>query len=85
MSTTFDQVTSLPVNSPPPGRGRPGYSKEDVIRIAVQAFNEHGYEATSMGALAKKLQISKSAIYHHVSSKEEILEYAINPVSYTHL
>lgn len=55
------------------GRGRPGYAREDVIRIAVEEFNAHGYEATSMGALAVRLGLSKSAIYHHISSKEEIL------------
>ena len=54
-------------------RGRPGYSREQIIRIAVAEFNAHGYEATSMGKLADRLGISKSAIYHHVSSKEEIL------------
>ena len=55
------------------GRGRPGYAREDVIRIAVEEFNARGYEATSMGALAERLGLSKSAIYHHIASKEEIL------------
>lgn len=57
-------------------RGRPGYSRDDVVRIAVGEFNVHGYEATSMGALAKTLGISKSAIYHHIASKEQILQEA---------
>lgn len=55
------------------GRGRPGYARGDVIRIAVEEFNARGYEATSMGALAERLGLSKSAIYHHIASKEEIL------------
>ena len=57
-------------------RGRPGYSRQQVIAAAVEEFNVHGYEATSMGALAKTLGISKSAIYHHVDSKEQILQEA---------
>lgn len=57
-------------------QGRPGYSRDDVMRIAVQEFNARGYEATSMGDLAKVLGLSKSAIYHHISSKEELLKYA---------
>lgn len=61
------------VATPPQTRGRPGYTREDVIRIAVKQFNTHGYEATSMGALALTLGVSKSAIYHHITSKEEIL------------
>lgn len=59
-------------------RGRPGYSRADVIRIAVEEFNAHGYEATSMGKLAQRLGLTKSAIYHHVTSKEEILAEATN-------
>lgn len=58
-------------------RGRPGYDRESVIRVCVEAFNRHGYDATSMGILASELGISKSAIYHHVTSKEEILDIAL--------
>ncbi|MDN5669186.1 MAG: TetR/AcrR family transcriptional regulator [Renibacterium salmoninarum] len=59
-------------------RGRPGYDQETVLRIAVEAFNQHGYEATSMGLLAERLGVSKSAIYHHVDSKEALLELALD-------
>lgn len=59
------------------GRGRPGYDRETLLRVCVGVFNRHGYDATSMGALSKHLNISKSAIYHHVSSKEEILELGV--------
>lgn len=58
-------------------RGRPGYEREELLNICVRAFNEYGYEATSMGVLAQKLGITKSAIYHHVDSKEAILSYAL--------
>lgn len=69
---------NAPTNGNHPTRGRPGYGREDVVRIAVQEFNTYGYEATSMGALAQRLGVSKSAIYHHISSKEEILVEATN-------
>ncbi|WP_432641553.1 TetR/AcrR family transcriptional regulator [Arthrobacter polaris] len=58
-------------------RGRPGYDQQSVLRIAVDVFNKHGYEATSMGSLAEHLGISKSAIYHHVPSKEDLLRLAL--------
>lgn len=58
-------------------RGRPGYDQQSVLRVAVEVFNKHGYEATSMGILAETLGISKSAIYHHVPSKEELLRLAL--------
>lgn len=59
-----------------PVRGRPGYGREEVVRTAVEAFNDVGYEAMSMNALAGRLGLTKSAIYHHISSKEEILKEA---------
>ncbi|MEH0108485.1 TetR/AcrR family transcriptional regulator [Tersicoccus sp. MR15.9] len=58
-------------------RGRPGYDQQTVLRIAVDVFNRHGYEATSMGVLADELGISKSAIYHHVPGKEDLLRLAL--------
>ncbi|MGP5928978.1 TetR/AcrR family transcriptional regulator [Corynebacterium glyciniphilum] len=57
-------------------RGRNAYDRETVLRTCVEVFNRRGYEATSMGMLAKELGISKAGIYHHVASKEEILEVA---------
>lgn len=59
-------------------RGRPGYDRQEVLRVCVEAFNEHGYDATSMDMLAKRLGLTKSAIYHHVTSKEEILRTALD-------
>lgn len=59
-------------------RGRPGYDQDSVLAIAVELFNLHGYDATSMGKLADRLGISKSAIYHHVPSKEDLLRLALD-------
>ncbi|HEY8282644.1 MAG TPA: TetR/AcrR family transcriptional regulator [Leifsonia sp.] len=58
-------------------RGRPGYDQRGILEVAVAVFNEHGYDATSIGMLAERLGLSKSAIYHHVSSKDELLELAL--------
>jgi AcrR family transcriptional regulator len=60
-----------------PRRGRPGYDRRGVLEVAVQAFNEYGYDATSLGTLATRLGLSKSAIYHHFPSKEQLLEAAL--------
>ncbi|MGC5048437.1 TetR/AcrR family transcriptional regulator [Micrococcus porci] len=61
-----------------PRRGRPGYDRATLIAECVDLFNRHGYDATSMGMLAAHLGISKSAIYHHVDSKEAILGHALD-------
>ncbi|GAB2743914.1 TetR/AcrR family transcriptional regulator [Amycolatopsis magusensis] len=62
----------------PARRGRPGYDLESLLTVAVKLFNERGYDGTSMEDLSKKLGITKSAIYHHVPSKEEMLRLAVD-------
>jgi AcrR family transcriptional regulator len=59
-------------------RGRPGYDQQGILAVAVTAFNEHGYDATSIGMLAERLGLSKSAIYHHFGSKDEMLDRALD-------
>jgi AcrR family transcriptional regulator len=59
-------------------RGRPGHDQESVLRVAIDLFNRQGYDATSMGDLARELGLTKSAIYHHVPSKEHLLELALD-------
>lgn len=61
-----------------PKRGRPGYDQAAILEIAVLAFNEFGYDATSMGILASRLAVSKAAIYHHFASKGELLQLALD-------
>jgi AcrR family transcriptional regulator len=59
-------------------RGRPGHDLESVLRGAVKVFNERGYDGTSMEDLSRELGITKSAIYHHVAGKEELLRLAVS-------
>jgi AcrR family transcriptional regulator len=61
-----------------PRRGRPGYDQAAVLRAAIDLFNKQGYDGTSMGDLAAVLGITKSAIYHHVPSKEHLLSEALD-------
>ena len=62
----------------PVRRGRPGYDQATVLRRAIDLFNRQGYDGTSMGDLAKELGLTKSAIYHHVPSKEHLLAEALD-------
>jgi AcrR family transcriptional regulator len=59
-------------------RGRPGHSLDSLLDVAVAVFIERGYEATSMDELAARLGVTKSAIYHHVPSKVELLRLALD-------
>jgi AcrR family transcriptional regulator len=59
-------------------RGRPGHSLDSLLAAAVAVFNERGYEATSMDEVAARLGVTKSALYHHVPSKVELLRLALD-------
>ena len=71
-------MTAVAAEEPKRRRGRPGYDLESVLRAAVEVFNERGYDGASMEDLSKRLGVAKSAIYHHVSGKEELLRLALD-------
>ncbi|MFK4805551.1 TetR/AcrR family transcriptional regulator [Microbacterium sp. ZW CA_36] len=62
----------------PARRGRPGYDRDQVLTVAVTLFNEQGYDATSVADLASRLGLTKSALYHHFDSKEQLLALALD-------
>lgn len=61
-----------------PRRGRPGHDQATVLRVALELFNRQGYDGTSVGDVARELGLTKSAIYHHVESKEALLSLAVD-------
>jgi AcrR family transcriptional regulator len=71
-------VTAIAAEGAQRRRGRPGNDLESVLRAAVEVFNERGYDGASMEDLSKRLGVAKSAIYHHVSGKEELLQMALD-------
>ncbi|MGW9022210.1 TetR/AcrR family transcriptional regulator [Leucobacter chromiiresistens] len=60
-----------------PRRGRPGYDQSSMLEVIVEVFTDHGYDASSLGMIASRLGLSKSAVYHHFASKAEMLEIAL--------
>ncbi len=58
--------------------GRPArYLRDDLVELVIEEFLIRGYDATSMEDLAAATGLTKSALYHHVSGKEEFLRYAL--------
>ncbi|HXC95157.1 MAG TPA: TetR/AcrR family transcriptional regulator [Edaphobacter sp.] len=47
--------------------------RDAVLQTAAHMFLEEGYRRTSMSDLAKRLQITKPALYYYFRNKEEIL------------
>jgi AcrR family transcriptional regulator len=67
-----------PANGASRRRGRPGYDRDQVLAVAVSLFNDQGYDATSVADLAARLGLTKSALYHHFDSKEQLLSLALD-------
>ncbi|HEY4869491.1 MAG TPA: TetR/AcrR family transcriptional regulator [Candidatus Dormibacteraeota bacterium] len=61
----------------PPLAERSPYDRDRVVDVAVKVFTERGYDGTSMADIARALGVHKSSIYHHVASKEQLLEDAV--------
>jgi AcrR family transcriptional regulator len=67
-----------PSDATPARRGRPGYDPQQILAAAVELFIAHGYDATSVAAVAERLGLTKSALYHHYDSKEHLLGVALD-------
>ncbi|MDZ7699742.1 MAG: TetR/AcrR family transcriptional regulator [Deltaproteobacteria bacterium] len=46
---------------------------QKIIDTAAEIFHKKGYRSTTLDDVARKLGITKAAIYHYVSSKEKLL------------
>lgn len=49
--------------------------REVLLREAAASFNRRGYYGTSLAEIAKRLGVTKAALYTYVPSKEELLYY----------
>jgi AcrR family transcriptional regulator len=50
-----------------------GSTRERILDVALQLFNEQGYDKTSLREIADRLGVTKAALYYHFESKEDIL------------
>jgi TetR/AcrR family transcriptional regulator, cholesterol catabolism regulator len=47
--------------------------RNTILNAAAQIFSQKGYHAASMQDIAASVRLQKASLYHHVSSKQEIL------------
>jgi TetR/AcrR family transcriptional regulator, cholesterol catabolism regulator len=47
--------------------------RAEIVAAAGSLFRDHGYHATSMRDLAKRLNLQGGSLYAHIGSKEELL------------
>ena len=48
-------------------------TREDIFEAAAQVFSQKGFHGASMNDIADAVNLQKASLYHHVSSKQEIL------------
>ncbi len=48
-------------------------TREKILEAAARIFSQKGFHATSMQDIASAVNLQKASLYHHVSSKQEIL------------
>jgi AcrR family transcriptional regulator len=65
------------VTSAPSAEARPRYDLDRLMTVAADVFTERGYDGTSMEHLASASGLSKSSLYHHIESKEQLLRLAL--------
>ncbi|MBN2816823.1 MAG: TetR/AcrR family transcriptional regulator [Campylobacterales bacterium] len=59
--------------------GRPKtFEKDDVIKLAMNHFWEHGFEGTNLDDLLVAMGIKKSSFYRTFKSKEEVFFLSLN-------
>jgi AcrR family transcriptional regulator len=48
-------------------------TREDILEAAAQVFRQKGFHGASMQDIAEAVDLKKASLYHHVTSKQEIL------------
>ena len=48
-------------------------TRQDILEAAAQVFRQKGFHGASMNDIAEAVHLRKASLYHHVSSKQEIL------------
>jgi AcrR family transcriptional regulator len=48
--------------------------RQRILQIAAQLFAKNGYHATGVAELGKAVSLGRGGLYHHIGSKEKLLE-----------
>lgn len=58
--------------------GRLKMTRDEILDASAQIFSLKGYHGTSMQDIAAAVNLQKASVYHHVSSKQQILFELLN-------
>jgi len=63
---------------PLPRQGRSRIKREALLKAGLELFASSGYEATSIGAVAKRSRVAVGSFYQHFRSKRQLLLVLMN-------
>lgn len=72
-----DATLSAPTGEP--GR-RVGLTRDEIIDAALDLISREGIEAVTMRRLADEIGVTPMALYHHIPSKKQLLDLAVDRV-----
>lgn len=64
----------------PPPRNRRNLTRESIVTTAAALLDEQGIERLTMRRLAERLDVTSTALYWHVNTKEEVLDLAFDHI-----
>ncbi|KHL01460.1 TetR/AcrR family transcriptional regulator [Sinomonas humi] len=86
MEPALPDVPEAMASPAPRRRGRPSrpvLSRAKITTAALAIIGRSGYEGLTMAALARELKTAPSALYNHVASKDEVLNWVQDDVNDT--
>ncbi|MET7745374.1 TetR/AcrR family transcriptional regulator [Streptomyces sp. NPDC005385] len=72
-------MTTLPARAGTKGVPRAARERQ-VLAAATEEFGLHGYEATTVAAVAARVGVTKPLLHHYFGSKEDLYLACLNPV-----
>jgi AcrR family transcriptional regulator len=68
------------MKKPGPEQERPALSRERVVQAAIALADAHGIGALSMRRLGRALGVEAMSLYHHVASKDDVLDGMVDAI-----
>ncbi|MCZ7437400.1 TetR/AcrR family transcriptional regulator C-terminal domain-containing protein [Micromonospora sp. WMMC241] len=60
-------------------RGRP-LTREHIVDVAVALLDQHGADGLTMRRLAERLDVTATALYWHVRTKDDVVDLAVDRI-----
>lgn len=55
--------------------------RREIARVAAEVFNKHGFQGTSLGAVADALKTNRASLYYYIANKRELYDEVVREVT----